>query len=176
MKKILLTIDDGPSDNFLPMLVWLQQNKIPASFFCIGHKLKTHRSVVEQHLSLEYPIYNHSYSHVKFNTLRYQQAVCEILYTQSIIDSIYETAILRKDRRFRFPFGISNHKEILKNNGFRCVSWTYDSEDWKDKENSSLPQELVQPQVMLAHDHNPERFELLKKNITMLIDNGWEFT
>ena len=39
-KPIYLTIDDSPSHNFIEKILFLEEKKIPAIFFCIGNKIE----------------------------------------------------------------------------------------------------------------------------------------
>jgi len=105
-KKVYLTIDDSPSENFIPKLNYLIKNEIPAIFFCIGHLLEKYPEAVIQGIRAGYPIENHSYSHPHFSDLTIEECKLEIEKTDKIIDRLYtEANVKRGQKLFRFPYG-----------------------------------------------------------------------
>jgi peptidoglycan-N-acetylglucosamine deacetylase len=158
MKKIYLTIDDGPSLNFKEKVNFLYKNKIPAIFFCTGETLIKRPKDVVYAIKKGYVIGNHSYNHPYFSKISLEEAEEQIVKTEKIIDSLYEKAkVKRPIKLFRFPyvdkgsFDARNIQNILSKHHFSqlkfeglCpgyvfmtnskdidISWTFDFMEWK---------------------------------------------
>lgn len=60
---IALTIDDGPDALCEQILAALKKAEIPATFFCVGHKLQGAPDCARAILAAGHEIQNHTYSH-----------------------------------------------------------------------------------------------------------------
>ncbi|HWJ26085.1 MAG TPA: polysaccharide deacetylase family protein [Flavisolibacter sp.] len=105
-KRVVLTIDDGPTEHFLRKCDYLQKNNIKAVFFCIGQQLEAMPDMAINAIRNGFIIGNHSYSHPHFSDLSLTDAFKEVEKTHIIIDGLYKAAdIPRPVNWFRFPFG-----------------------------------------------------------------------
>ena len=105
MNKAYLTIDDGPSTQFLEKLAFLEELNIKAIWFCQGNFMEQRPEMVVQALQAGHIIGNHSYSHYRFSELTTDQCFAEIRSTHAIIEQLYEDAGVIWDKKyFRFPF------------------------------------------------------------------------
>lgn len=106
MKKCYLTIDDGPSPDFLKKIYYLHKREIPAVFFCIGKDIAARTDLVVEAIRLGFIIGNHSYTHPHFSNISLKKATEEIIKTDLLIDDLYLLAgVERKHKFFRFPYG-----------------------------------------------------------------------
>jgi len=106
MVKVYLTIDDGPSSDFLEKVRFLHSLGIPAVFFCRGDFLELREKEVVLAVRKGFMIGNHSYNHPHFSELEIDRAIEQILHTDRIIERIYEKAgVERHAKLFRFPYG-----------------------------------------------------------------------
>ena len=105
-KICYLTIDDGPSIDFLEKKELLLEKKIPAIFFCIGKNIEERFDEVVKAVRNGFIIGNHSYSHPHFSDIPIAEAKNQIQLTDALINQVYNKA--EKPRRykwFRFPYG-----------------------------------------------------------------------
>lgn len=107
MQKIVyLTIDDAPSETFLPKMEYLHAHRIPAVFFCQGNFLEQRPDFARQAIRRGFVLGNHAYDHPHFSELTLDQCREQILRTDQIIDDLYASAgVERPARWFRFPYG-----------------------------------------------------------------------
>lgn len=104
-KQVYLTIDDGPSLDFIAKVDFLHQRHIPAVFFCIGENMEARRNDVAYAIRKGFLIGNHSYSHEYFSDLSIEEGKESIRRTDEIIDEIYKSCgIQRPIKVFRFPY------------------------------------------------------------------------
>ena len=65
-KVVYLTFDDGPIPEVTPcVLNLLEQDNIPATFFCVGENVKKHTEIYYQILKKGHAVGNHTYNHIK---------------------------------------------------------------------------------------------------------------
>ena len=78
-KKIVLTIDDGPTSRATPkVLDVLDKHNVKATFFVIGSQVENNRKIMERMQASGHIIGNHSYSHKligKMSWLRFKKKV-----------------------------------------------------------------------------------------------------
>src|SRR5262245_30227876 len=101
-----MTIDDGPSLDFLKKLDLLEKNHIPAVWFCQGNYLEQRPDMAIEAIQRCYVIGNHAYSHPSFEQISADQGYAEIRATDAIIAELYDRAgVPQKHHYFRFPYG-----------------------------------------------------------------------
>jgi len=116
IKKVYLTIDDGPSKDFRDKVDFLYQKGIPSIFFCIGKNIIKHEQDIIYAIKKGFIIGNHSFSHSYFSDISLDECKHEIRKTDEIIERLYiESEITRPAKFFRFPYldggGDSNSEE-----------------------------------------------------------------
>lgn len=104
LKRVYLTIDDGPSKDFKDKVNFLYERNIPAVFFCIGEYIEEYKEDVVDAIKKGFLIGNHSYVHKHFSDMSIDEGKESIQLTDEIIDEVYEIAgIKRSIKVFRFP-------------------------------------------------------------------------
>jgi len=169
IKKICLTIDDGPLGSMGAILDTLKKNDCHAVFYVVGELLENKdsrelakRAVCEGHL-----LGNHSYSHPMFSQISLERAKAEIDKTDKLIESIYaEAGKDRPARLFRFPggdYGGPRKKQLsdyLESLCYIAQYWDIDSNDWRYYAKPSLSKSQIianclqvkTGDVILVHD------------------------
>jgi peptidoglycan/xylan/chitin deacetylase (PgdA/CDA1 family) len=128
-KKIALTFDDGPGNNFTSeILRILKRYNVKATFFVVGKRAKKHPALCRQMLREGHEIGNHTYSHANLIAKTPGQISREI---QRGGAAIFE-ATDKMPRYFRPPYGVYNRvvKRIAARAGYTFVLWnvrTFDS-------------------------------------------------
>lgn len=125
MKKIILTMDDCPSNNFKEKLEYLSEKKITCFFFCIGSKIEINRDILIESIKKGYIICNHSFSHKSFSKLNLKIAKQEIIKTENLIDELYKDANIKRIKYFRYPYGNKGITNYLIKTPFKFFSSKY---------------------------------------------------
>ncbi|MCR5021724.1 polysaccharide deacetylase family protein [Ruminococcus sp.] len=106
MIKAVLTIDDIASDNTRAIVDYLCEKDIHPVMFAWGEKVEEFWDNAVYALQNGIIVGNHSFSHLEFSKLTFEQGVAEIEKCEEILDKLYKAAgVERKFRPFRFPYG-----------------------------------------------------------------------
>lgn len=126
MKKVFLTIDDAPSEDFVKKVDFLKENKISAIFFCLGKLMKKNENKLVYAIKKGFILGNHSFSHKDFSKISIKEAKEQIKKTDEMIEKIYKKAKTKRNHKFfRFPYGNKGGKnkeiiqKILKELGYK---------------------------------------------------------
>ncbi|RKP10298.1 hypothetical protein THASP1DRAFT_3257, partial [Thamnocephalis sphaerospora] len=140
-----LTFDDGPSVNTLPLLDYLKQHKINATFCVLGSQVLQHPQILQRAFDEGHEICLHTWSHAALTTLTNEQILAEIKWTEKIV---YET-IGVTPRFLRPPYGDIDDRvrAVVKAAGYRILHWNLDSSDWKLS--SPIPQVHVSSNTLV---------------------------
>lgn len=104
IKKVYLTIDDGPSKDFREKVDFLYERNIPAVFFCLGENLVMHEDDVLNAIRKGFIIGNHSFKHRHFSDMSLEECKESILMTDEIIEILYKRSGSKRPMKlFRFP-------------------------------------------------------------------------
>lgn len=140
MIQAILTIDDIPSKNTIKIVDYLNQNGIQAIMFSIGKYLDNNFEEAIYAIQHGMIIGNHSFSHVPFSSLSYDECISQIQKCENKIEELYKIAKIKREFKiFRFPFGDKGgeNKELLqkffKENNFDKVDDSKILYDWYDK-------------------------------------------
>jgi peptidoglycan-N-acetylglucosamine deacetylase len=106
LRKIgYLTIDDGPTEDFIARVDYLDARDIKAIWTCCGRDLEKYGDHAVYAIRKGHVIGNHSYSHPNFAHISLDEAQWEILKTDRIIEDLYlQAGTPRPAKIFRFPF------------------------------------------------------------------------
>jgi peptidoglycan/xylan/chitin deacetylase (PgdA/CDA1 family) len=176
-KLVALTFDDGPdSETTEKILDILNKYNMPASFFCVGEKIKNNKEILKKTYQKGHIIGNHSYSHSKIFDLRStKNMIKEIEETSDLIfQTIGQTPLL-----FRPPFGVTNPllARAIKKTRVTSTGWSLRSWDTNGKVNkvvARLKRKVHPGDVILFHDNRPTTVEILIKFLPYLIDQGYQ--
>lgn len=106
MTTAYLTIDDAPSAALPEKLDLLQDEDVPALFFCEGRRLDAHLDHAVAAIEAGYHLGNHAYSHTHAEELSVETFREEVQRTEELIEEAYERAgVDRPAKVFRFPYG-----------------------------------------------------------------------
>lgn len=131
-KKIALTFDDGPDQNFtIQVLDILKREKVPATFFVVGRMVNAYPEVLKRIDQEGHVIGNHTYSHPELPKLSQEKAIKQIEMTNQII----QQTIGKNPTLFRPPYGAftkSLTNQVAKRN-MKVVYWNVDTLDWNHR-------------------------------------------
>lgn len=154
VKKIALTFDDGPDDQYTPQILEvLNKYNAPATFFLLGKLTKQHPEVTKRIIKEGHTIGNHSWSHADLTALNETELARELDDTEKILAKItrYRTKLLRP------PYGRVSDDLLakLEETDYEIIHWSIDSLDWKAESkqeilNNVLPH-IKQGAIILFH-------------------------
>jgi peptidoglycan/xylan/chitin deacetylase (PgdA/CDA1 family) len=180
-KKVALTFDDGPDARSTPQLLdLLREEKVAASFFCIGKRVEAEPVIAKRILTEGHLIENHSYAHSNAtNFFPLQKLTDDLQDAQCAI----QTATGRSPKLFRPPIGLSNPNvfRAARKFGLRVVGWNIRTFDTQISEPGRIVQRVersLKPgSIILLHDGNIPAERLLM-TVGMLIsklrEHGYE--
>jgi len=122
-RAVWLTIDDGPSEQTLPMLDLLDRHGAKATFFVVGARAAARPDLVREILRRGHTLGNHSETHPVrwFWALPPARMRAQVEHTQAILEGITG----QRPRWFRAVIGMANPfvAEALHRTGLTRVAW-----------------------------------------------------
>jgi len=177
-KKIAITFDDGPVKKITPMLLdFLYEQKIKATFFCIGNRVNGNEDILKRIDSEGHLLGNHSFLHASaFDLYSSKKMVEELKKTE---DAIKQT-IHKKVKLFRPPYGVTNPnlKKAVEEMDYTVIGWNVRSFDTMGKSNGKILKRIsrkIKPgSIILFHDSNQNIIPLLKDFINYTTQNHYQ--
>lgn len=126
---VALTFDDGPKPEFsLPVLDALDKYCVKATFFVIGRLASQHPDIIYRMASSGHDVANHTFSHIRLDTMSETDIKRELSLTNQIIEKITG----RPARFFRPPGGRFNQLVLLgaHQEGLRTINWSVNAGDY----------------------------------------------
>jgi peptidoglycan/xylan/chitin deacetylase (PgdA/CDA1 family) len=186
-KIIALTFDDGPGRYTIPLLEFLKQHNIHATFFMEGSQVEEYPAIARQVHEAGHEIGNHTYIHFDYHKQKNaapERLTHELEQTESALrralgDPQFHTKLVR------MPYGYFNHTWLLptlKSQGYALVHWSF-GEDWLMKKSVD---ELIHDYeshahpgtVFLFHDggrHRQKTLQAVTAVVTDLEKKGYRF-
>ena len=174
-QKVFLTFDDGPSTSVTDsILTILEEEKVRATFFCIGKNVKKNPELANKILKKGHSIGNHSMTHV--NGWRTKK--------KSYLKNINEASEYINSNLFRPPFGRFNFYSLYKIlKKYKLVMWDVLSGDFDEKlEEKAVINNVIKNvsngSIIVFHDNNKckeKTLSALLKTIKKLKEKGFSF-
>ncbi len=128
--QMALTFDAGAGSGTInELLDVLRDRNVHATFFIAGAFADRYPAIVARIAEEGHELANHSYSHPDFRTLSERQMRVELQRGTAAIETASGTRIAPL---WRPPFGSRDERilQIVRDEGFRSIYWTFDSGDW----------------------------------------------
>lgn len=162
---IALTFDDGPIPGKTEkILALLHARGIPATFFCIGHRVAANPQLVATIHTEGHLLGNHSYWHGKTFDMQTAGTIASELHQT---DDALATIIGRRPRFFRPPYGVTNPMvaRAVRLGGYTVVGWSVRSFDTVIKDQAKLltrvTRSLKGGDIVLFHDYSDSMLDVL---------------
>lgn len=166
--KLILTFDDGPSDEYTPkILSILEKEKIPASFFVVGINAEKNIPILRRIYKDGFEIGNHTFTHSNVANMTSERAEIEMKSTRLLI----EAATGRSTILFRAPYNADSEPQtfeeieplvLSKKDNYITVGESIDPNDWD--ETTTNADSIVNRIIRQVEDGNA--------NIILLHDAG----
>jgi len=182
-KKVALTFDDGPSPGYTKsVLAILRMEKVPATFFVIGRKVKSRPDLLKRIDEEGHEIGNHTYSHARVP----QTNDDELLYEIGMTSFLIRTVIGKDINYFRPPHGrvTFTKRKKIEQLGYKVVLWSVNADDywhegWGMRSPESIANRVVTRtrggSIVLMHDDSRQIAEALPTIIKDLKERGYTF-
>jgi peptidoglycan/xylan/chitin deacetylase (PgdA/CDA1 family) len=165
-KIVSISFDDGPDLELTPKLLdQLKDLGIPATFFCIGRKIKGNEGLLKRMHLEGHLIGMHSYSHSNWFDLFSPASMRKELEISS--QAVFE-ATGKKPLLFRPPYGVINPmlKRALHGSGFHVIGFSNRAWDTSNRKTdiilARIMKNLKPGDIILLHDTVPESIEVIK--------------
>lgn len=142
-KEIVISFDDGPLPEYTnKILAILQEQNVPASFFCIGKRVKEHGEILQLIHQQGHIIGNHSFSHDNLFDLWSSK---KMLADLKKMDEAVFSEIGVKPRLFRPPYGVMNPnlRKAIKQGMYVPIGWNMRSFDTVAKDPEVLLKKIL---------------------------------
>jgi len=125
--EIIITVDDGPSENTGKVLQSLERFGIKAVFFCTGKNIEKYPDEFNSIIKAGHSVQNHGYRHRRMIFKNQRDSSKEILRTNKTIKDLTGQSPIM----FRPPYGWFNTNTIraVSDNGMKLMLWTILSGD-----------------------------------------------
>jgi len=188
-KKVALTFDDGPNNDYTPKILdILKEKKIPATFFVTGANIQNNIPLIRREYKEGHEIGNHTFTHPNLELTSDNRERIELRSTRLLLESIlgYSTLLFRPPYiTDAEPTSLSQIKSlaVAHDEGFICVTSYIDPNDWEeDVTADTILARAIEHQhagnIILMHDAGGDRAETiiaLPRLIDYYRNQGYEF-
>lgn len=165
LKKIMITIDDGPSKFSVSIADELDKLWLKWTFFLLWQNISYYKNDVIELLNKGHRVWNHSYSHPIFTKLSLEKASNEVRRTNDIIRNLISKSKQdpKQEMYFRYPYGAkiakrneAEFKKVLDSMNLKSLLWDVDTNDWKPNMSiNNVKNQILaswDSKVILVHD------------------------
>lgn len=176
-KKIYLTFDAGYENGYTEKILdTLKKTDVKATFFLVGHYLKTVPELVERMVAEGHIVGNHTYSHPDMSKISDKESFQSELEE---VEKLYNTITTKQMLRlYRPPQGKFSEENLRLANelGYTTVFWSLAYLDWNNDDQpdpdaaiEKLNGRIHNGAVVLLHSTSKTNSEILEELI-----NGWK--
>ena len=146
---VYITFDDGPTETTRWVLDFLDEQKIKATFFCVGDNALKHPSIFDRIIEGGHSVGNHTIKH------EHSSKVTSQAYLQSISDG--EKTL--SSTLFRPPYGrLSMGMEKKLKPSIKVIMWSWLSYDYDNKVSvdkiiAKAKTQIKEGDILLFHDN-----------------------
>jgi peptidoglycan/xylan/chitin deacetylase (PgdA/CDA1 family) len=174
--RVALTFDDGPTPLTRQYLAVLDELGARATFFVVGEMCAKHPDIVAEIAARGHELAGHGYTHRRFTDLSPSELSDELQRTQALLPpSAQERPFVRP------PHGAMSLRSMFtcSRRGFTTVLWSYNSDDWRNKETSQVEEVFNEHtaeagEIVLLHDGQSWTMNALPRIVGALEKAGHE--
>ncbi|MDQ6902385.1 MAG: glycosyltransferase [Bacteroidota bacterium] len=134
--KLILTFDDGPSEEWTPKILdILEREKVPATFFIVGINAEQNIPLLQREYRDGFELGNHTFTHHNIADMSLQRAALEMKLTRLLIESITGHSTIL----FRAPYNADSQPQTYeelapiersRSENYLTVNESIDPNDW----------------------------------------------
>lgn len=136
--KLILTFDDGPSDDYTPKILnILEKEKVPATFFVVGINSEANIPLLQRIFRDGYEIGNHTFTHSNIAKMSPERAELEMKTTRLLIECVTGHSTIL----FRAPYNADSEPQTFeeiepiarsRKDNYITVGEAIDPQDWEE--------------------------------------------
>lgn len=172
-KYMAFTYDDGPSVNTAKVLKTLKAYGCTATFFQVGNRVSSYKSVEKKIVKEGSEIGNHTYNHADLADLSRSAIRANIRRTNSKIKKYSGV----KPKLMRPPYG-SVDSTVRASVGMPLIIWNVDTLDWKHRNTTKTVAAIMKHpkngNIVLMHDLYSTSYHATKIAVPRLIQKGYK--
>ncbi|MDX2008050.1 MAG: polysaccharide deacetylase family protein [Meiothermus sp.] len=173
---VALTFDDAPHPLYAPLLLdSLRRAGVHATFFCIGRNAEAYPYFVREMVQEGHEVANHTYHHVRLNTLDEATVTAEITRANQVLQNITGKPVVY----FRPPGGRFSPAvlQAVERLGMTLAFWTDDPGDFDNigqaPLEASLLSRLRSGGIVLLHDNVLQTIVVLPRFLSLAQRTGY---
>ena len=191
--KLILTFDDGPSEEWTPKILdILEREKVPAAFFIVGINAEQNIPLLKREFKDGFEIGNHTFTHHNIADMSLQRADLEMKLTRLLIESITGHSTIL----FRAPYNADSEPQTYeelapiersRSENYLTVNESIDPNDWAVGVTAdSIVQRVINQvqqgnaSIILLHDAGGETRQATVDALPRIIEyfkkHGYQFT
>ena len=180
--RLVLTFDDGPTDNTRKILDILDRYKIRAAFFILGRMINQRTGpIVLRAKNSGHVMGQHTFNHLVLPKQPHEIIRRELISTTRAIERLAKVKVAF----FRSPYGSRNEYalKVMDELAQKHILWNIDSKDWMRKLSDETITERVIRQsilynggIILFHETVGRTVTILPEIIEKLIKEGFVFS
>jgi len=153
--KILLTFDDGPTPQVLPLILnFLQQHKLQAAFFLVGNNIVKNPTLASEILSAGHLLANHTHNHQDIILCSREKVITEITGCSTALQKISGN----QPAYFRPPHGRVDWRtaQFMQQQNLKCVMWSLLTGDFTNNQKLAtnlVKKHLTANSIVTLHDN-----------------------
>ena len=182
-KKIYLTFDAGYENGYTEIILdILKKTDVKATFFLVGHYLKTQPELVSRMVNEGHIVANHTYSHPDMSEISDKEAFRkELSQVETLYNTITTKQMLKLYRPPQGKFSVENLK-MAQEMGYTTTFWSLAYLDW-DNTSQPDPTESIKKlnsrihngAIVLLHSTSKTNSEILETLINDWKEQGYTF-
>ncbi|MCK4777372.1 MAG: polysaccharide deacetylase family protein [Actinomycetia bacterium] len=172
--EIVLTFDDGPSDNTLKIVEILKQYDVKATFFFVGKRIIGKSDIIKKVTEAGMEIGNHSYNHIDLKNLTKETVLAEIRKTEEVIISSggEKPVFLRPPAGHYDWVALEAAKEL----NYIFTLWSVHGQDTRKITEKEIASGVIRHTqggaIVLLHETNPKTIQALPVILEGLAEKG----
>ncbi|MEO8413067.1 MAG: glycosyltransferase [Ginsengibacter sp.] len=191
--KLILTFDDGPSEQWTPKILdILEHEKVPATFFVVGINAEQNIPLLQREFKDGFEIGNHTFTHHNIADMSPQRAALEMKLTRLLIESITGHSTIL----FRAPYNADSEPQTFeelapiersRSENYLTINESIDPNDWAYGVSAdSIFQRVIRQElegnasIILLHDAGGETRQATVDALPRIIEyfkkRGYVFT
>ncbi len=183
-RTVALTFDDGPSEGTLPLLEYLDRERVFATFFQCGMNVRRLPNVAGQVAAAGHQLGNHTYSHPKLLFKSRDFIEREFTEAQKVIT--FETGLAPMVLRPPYGFRWAGMRAVQQKLSLLNVLWTVIGNDWRwpaDRIKRHVLRNVSPGGIICLHDGRgvekkpnvSETLSAVRRIVPVLKDQGYTF-
>jgi len=171
---VALTFDDGPRLSTEKVYASLKKYNVVATFFVIGMYVNGRQDLLKRLVQEGNEIGNHSWSHLNFREISYEEVVSQIVQT----DAAIVRAVGVRPNFVRPPMGLFNETVRRAIGNRQIAMWNIDTMDWKHRNwemtMAAIVGKVMDGDIILVHDLVESTASNIEELIVYLIEEGYQ--